>query len=169
MEISSYKHPEWVESDFVAIRGPNENSQEEVWTGFDGSLEQNFSIAPYLLAQTSSEQSDQSIQYDRPSPSHLYPGSVREAPIPMEKPMEGTFWLQMQSDSFQQYQKVSPRYQDTQPQPMTDRDASRKLVGNQIEANTAPQPNPQSNPQPFKRKRGRPRLIEAYNVDAPPP
>lgn len=171
MEISSHKHPKWLESDFVAINNANENSQEEVWTGFNSSLEHDYSIAPYLLTHTSSEQSNQSTQYGGLSPSDLYPGFVREASISVEKPMEGTFWLQMQSNSFQQYEQVSPSYQNTQSQFTTGREASRKLVDNQVEAyNPAPQlatnPQPVTNPQPFKRKRGRPRLTEAHNVDA---
>jgi hypothetical protein len=167
MEISSYKHSEWVEPDFVAINSSNENSQEEMWTEFDSSLEHDYSIAPYLLTQTSSEQSNQSTQYSGLSPSDIYPRFVREAASSMEKPVDGTFWLQMQSNSFQQYQQASPRYQNTQPQLTTGRDASTKLVDNQVETNN-PRPQPDTNPQPVKRKRGRPRLTEAQNVDSSP-
>ena len=151
------------------------NQQSDKWAAaFSGAgavpTQQAFSIPPSLLTHASIERYGQVTPLEEFSPTDPPPRDERENSIPVEQLRnETTFW---------------PKQENTQPQKPQDepspkrRRTSGQTSFNQDQTNDPNAPVPQqqdngdANPQPPKRKRGRPKsqpqMVEAYTADGYP-
>lgn len=153
---------DWAHDAFVAMNNPN--SLSEKWNPHNSA----FSIPPSLLTQASIERFGQVTPPEELSPAS--PPRDREGSISVEQLQNETLWPQ---DGLSQ-QTRSP------PQDFTESSPKRRRVGRPATANhaldesssTPPQQDANTNPQPPKRKRGRPKsqpqLVEAFTADGFP-
>lgn len=165
---------EWAGDAFTAMNSLNGPSQQDKWANaFSNPTsmppQQAFSIPPSLLTHATMERYGQVTPPEEPSPAHAPRDArnERETSIPVEQLRNETvFWPK---------QEASP-----QMPPAKRRRTSRQDSANQdAVAASLPsvpvvqqQDNADGNPQPPKRKRGRPKsqpqMVEAYTADGYP-
>lgn len=175
---------DWATDAFVALNDPHMAHASEKWAAFSGPgpshNHQSLAIPPSLLSHTSIARYGQVTPPEENSPvvaesSRL---SDRESSIPIEELRNETLWPQTSVQNYrtQSQQVPSPPQQDTQERSPKRRRTSRQDAANQSQP-TIPDPAQQqqdagANPQPPKRKRGRPKsqpqMVEAYTADGFP-
>lgn len=162
MEVENPQPFDWAHDAFVALNDPNMQNPEK-WASMQN---QPFSIPPSLLSQATVERYGQVTPPEELSPADA-PRDARESSIPVEQLRNEILWPQQD----QQH--------PSQPQPQQDpksttkrRRASRQATANQSQADSGTPPQHDTNPQPPKRKRGRPKsqpqMVEAYTADGFP-
>jgi len=157
MEIQNPQQFDWAHDAYLALNNPNTQHPEK-WAAMQNNT---FSIPPSLLTQASIERFGQVTPPDEMSPADP-PHNARESSIPVEQLRNETLWPQQQ-----------PSPQDEQEPLQKRRRTSRQTATNQNQANIANLPqHDDPNPQPPKRKRGRPKsqpqMVEAYTADGFP-
>jgi hypothetical protein len=179
MEIQPQPQFDWAGEAFTALHHPNVNPQQDKWsTPFSstGSMPtQAFSIPPSLLTHATVERYGQVTPPEELSPANA-PRDERESSIPVEQLRnETTFWPKQEPVSRQMaplapLDEPSPKRRRTNRQTSTNQDHTTSS----LPSNLVPQQqdNGDANPQPPKRKRGRPKsqpqMVEAYTADGYP-
>jgi hypothetical protein len=167
---------DWAGEAFTALHHPNMNQQNDKWAAaFSGAgavpTQQAFSIPPSLLTHATIERYGQVTPPEELSPADP-PRDERENSIPVEQLRnETTFWpKQDPAQSHQSPSEPSPKRRRTSRPGSTNQDQAHTILPNTL----APpqQDNGDANPQPAKRKRGRPKsqpqMVEAYTADGYP-
>ncbi|KAF2853845.1 hypothetical protein T440DRAFT_476476 [Plenodomus tracheiphilus IPT5] len=129
-----------------------------------------FAIPPSLLSHATIERYGQVTPPEEHSPAEPLRRSSRESSIPVEQLRNETLWPEQRPTPEQIH--VSPHEEQLKPSPKRQR-TSRQASANQPQANPTPQQDfSTANPQPPKRKRGRPKaqpqMVEAYTADGFP-
>jgi hypothetical protein len=159
MQVHAPQQFDWAHDAYVALNDPNLQRPEK-WT-------QNpaFSIPPSLLTQASTQRYGQVTPTDEQSPTD-HARDARESSIPVEQLRNETLWPQHDQQGFQ-----SPELHD-EGHSSKRRRTSRESDGDQSQASSTTPQQHDSNPQPPKRKRGRPKsqpqMVEAYTADGFP-
>lgn len=168
METGIQEQFAWERRAFVASDSIYMNHQHKNWTAFGSSSEQTLSTSSYPLME-STENRDQFTTYEELFHSKLFPEFVREASVQAEQPRDETLFPEQQSDGFQQRQKSPLAKKDTQKPSSKRLHASKQLLSHAIEPNNSA-PQPVTDCEPVKRKRGRPRLyshpVDVQNLDS---
>ncbi|KAJ6203286.1 hypothetical protein J3E72DRAFT_427830 [Bipolaris maydis] len=168
-------HLDWAGDAFTALHPPGmSNQHHDKWsTAFSNTATmptQAFSIPPSLLTHAALERYGQVTPPEEYSPTHPLRHD-RESSIPVEQLRnETTPWPKKEPASLQMTppEEPSPKRRRTTRQTLTNQDAAMLP--------SAPVPPQQetveANPQPPKRKRGRPKsqpqMVEAYTADGYP-
>ncbi|RAR02268.1 bzip transcription factor [Stemphylium lycopersici] len=134
---------------------------------------QAFSIPPSLLTLASLERYGQITPPEEHSPTHPLRSDQREGSLPAEQlRSETTFWPKQEPSPLQMTppEEPSPKRRRTSRQSFANQD---DVASTMPGASAPPQPdNGDTNPQPPKRKRGRPKsqpqMVEAYTADGYP-
>jgi hypothetical protein len=162
MEAESPHQFDWAHDAFVALNDPN--NHPEKWAAVHNPA---FSIPPSVLTQASVERYGQVTPPEELSPADA-PRDAREASIPVEQLRNETLWPQQD----QQVQQSHSSHQNSQEPLSKRRRTSRPTAANHSQANDSTPPQQDANPQPPKRKRGRPKsqpqMVEAYTADGFP-
>ncbi|KAF2822937.1 hypothetical protein CC86DRAFT_372721 [Ophiobolus disseminans] len=159
---------DWAHDAFVALNDPNmPQSQPEKWAAMQNSA---FSIPPSLLTQASIERYGQVTPPEELSPADPPCHTEREGSIPVEQLRNEALWPQ-----HNQQQSQSPPQHHLEEPASKRRRTSRQTTTTSSQANNATPPQPlqqDANPEPPKRKRGRPKsqpqMVEAYTADGFP-
>ncbi|KAF2134943.1 hypothetical protein P153DRAFT_362655 [Dothidotthia symphoricarpi CBS 119687] len=174
---------DWATDAFVALNDPQMGQAPEKWAAFSGpgsSHNQSFAIPPSLLSHASIARYGQVT----PPEENLSPviaestrHSDRESSIPIEQLRNETLWPHNDLQSYERHPQRahSPPQQDDQERSPKRRRTSRQAAANQTQStfyDPAQQQDASANPQPAKRKRGRPKsqpqMVEAYTADGFP-
>ncbi|XP_014555883.1 hypothetical protein COCVIDRAFT_101321 [Bipolaris victoriae FI3] len=174
-EIQQQPHLDWAGDAFTALHPPGmSNQHHDKWsTAFSNTAtmsSQAFSIPPSLLTHAALERYGQVTPPEKFSPTHPLRND-RESSIPVEQLRnETTPWPKKEHTSLQMTppEEPLPKRRRTSRQTLTNQDAAMLP--------SAPVPPQQetveANPQPPKRKRGRPKsqpqMVEAYTADGYP-
>ncbi len=149
---------------FVALNDPNINPEK--WAAMHNSA---FGIPLSVLTQASIERYGQVTPPEELSPADPS-RDAREGSIPVEQLMNEALWPQQ--DQQPQEPHLQLPQQDTQEPSPKRRRTDRSLIIAQSQANNITPPQHDANPQPPKRKRGRPKsqsqMVEAYTTDGFP-
>jgi hypothetical protein len=163
MATATLQQFDWAHDAFVTMNDPNLLSEK--WSSHNLA----FSIPPSLLTQASIERFGQVTPPDNLSPAS--PSRDREGSIPVEQLQNETLWPQ--------HDQLS-QYANSPPQEVVEGSPKRRRVSRPTTANHAleegssapPQQDASANPQPPKRKRGRPKsqpqMVEAFTADGFP-
>jgi hypothetical protein len=161
MEVHAPQSFDWAHDAFVALNDPNMQRSDK-WASLQNPA---FSIPPSLLTQASVERFGQVTPPEELSPADPS-REVREGSIPVEQLRNETLWPQ-QEQTFSQ----SPQ-EDVEEPSSKRRRTSRQTAANPSQTNNSTTPEDDANPQPPKRKRGRPKsqpqMVEAYTADGFP-
>jgi hypothetical protein len=151
---------DWAHDAFVALNNPNTQHSDK-WASMQNPA---FSIPPSLLTQASIERFGQVTPPEEFSPADP-PRDARQGSIPVEQLRNETLWPQEN----QQHHSLSPP-DELEEQPSSKR--RRTSRQSQSQANNGTSPDQDANPQPPKRKRGRPKsqpqMVEAFTADGFP-
>jgi hypothetical protein len=161
-QVQNPQQFDWAHDAFVALNNPNMQHSEK-WASMQNNA---FGIQPSLLTQASIERFGQVTPPEELSPADL-PRDARAGSIPVEQLRNETLWPQ---ENQQQHSLTPP---DDQEEPSTKRRrTSRQTTANQLQGNNGTTLDQDANPQPPKRKRGRPKsqpqMVEAYTADGFP-
>jgi hypothetical protein len=168
-QVQNTQQFDWAHDAFVALNHSNMQHSDK-WASMQPSA---FSIPPALLTQASIERFGQVTPPEELSPANL-PRDARAGSIPVEQLRNETLWPQdthHQQQQQQQQHSLSPP--DDQDEPSSKRRrTSRQTTVNQTQASNGTALDQDANPQPPKRKRGRPKsqpqMVEAYTADGFP-
>jgi hypothetical protein len=151
------------------------SQQNDKWAAFSGagavSTQQTFAIPPSLLTHATIERYGQVTPPEELSPADP-PRDEREHSIPVEQLRnETTFWPKQETLPSQMSQDgLSSKRRRTSQQTSTNSDSANNTLP--IALVPQQQDNGDANPQPPKRKRGRPKsqpqMVEAYTADGYP-
>ncbi|KAH8712267.1 hypothetical protein GQ44DRAFT_742513 [Phaeosphaeriaceae sp. PMI808] len=152
----------WAHDAFVALNDPNMQNPKR-WAALQNSP---FTIPPSLLTRASIERYGQITPPENFSPADP-DGNIREGSIPVEQLRNEAPWPQQHQPSLQSLQQHSTK--DTSPKL---RRTSRQAASHHTQADDANPPEHNANPQPPKRKRGRPKsqpqMVDVYTADGLP-
>lgn len=168
MEVQSPQQFDWAHDAFVALNQNNATANDK-WASMPNNA---FSIPPALLTQASIERFGQVTPPDELSPANP-PRDARETSIPAEQLHNEPLWSPpQQQQQQQQQQQLPPQPNDAEPATKRRR-TSRQTAADPPQTNTGSLPqHDDANPQPPKRKRGRPKsqpqMVEAYTADGFP-
>ncbi|KAF2648766.1 hypothetical protein K491DRAFT_698641 [Lophiostoma macrostomum CBS 122681] len=184
MELEN--HPfDWANDAYLALNDPEAMSPHNKMAPFSNSNQtfppSAFSVPSELVQSASIERFGQITPPDELSPAALAKQPAREGSIPVEQLRNEVSWPdQQQIQSLANY-NASPEQQqqqvDSQPPASPGRLLKRRRtskVQTNAQATTAPSTNQSTvaDPQPPKRKRGRPKsqpqMVEAYTADGFP-
>ncbi|KAH7081428.1 hypothetical protein BKA63DRAFT_208325 [Paraphoma chrysanthemicola] len=158
-EVENPHQFDWAHDAYVALNDPN--NHPEKWASMHNTT---FSIPPSVLTQASVERYGQVTPPEELSPADQ-PRDARESSIPVEQLRNETLWPQ-------QAQQSQLSHQSGQEPSSKRRRTSRQTTANHSSANDSSPPQEDANPQPPKRKRGRPKsqpqMVEAYTADGFP-
>jgi hypothetical protein len=166
MAIQQPQQPmDWAHNTYVALNNPNSSDQK--WPAFVNGSQASFSIPPSVLSQASIERFGQITPPEEPSPTSST-SSTRGESIPVEQLKNESLWPEQRLGQQQQ----SPPG-DSQPPPKRRRTSRQTAANaNQTDSTPAQAQDATANPQPPKRKRGRPKsqpqMVEAYTADGFP-
>jgi hypothetical protein len=185
MELEN--HPfDWANDAYLALNDPDAISARTKMAPFSNPNQtfspSAFTVPPALVQSASIERFGQITPPDELSPADLAKIPVREGSIPVEQLHNEVPWpVQQQIQSLANYNASSGHQHqqqvDSQPQDSPGRTPKRRRTSKQqpsAQAATAPSTNQPAtaNPQPPKRKRGRPKsqpqMVEAYTADGFP-
>jgi hypothetical protein len=163
MEVQTPQQFDWVNDAFVALSNSNIQHPDK-WTA--SMQNQSFSIPPSLLSQATIERFGQVTPPEELSPADP-PRNMRETSIPVEQLRNETTWSPMDKHHPQ------PQSNDLQePLPKRRRTTKQATADSHTLVPNASFPDHDANPQPPKRKRGRPKsqpqMVEAYTTDGFP-
>ncbi|KAF2029159.1 hypothetical protein EK21DRAFT_68315 [Setomelanomma holmii] len=163
MEVETPHQFDWAHDAFVALNDPNTHAEK--WAAMHNAA---FGIPPSVLTQASVERYGQVTPPEELSPVDQ-PRDTRERSIPVEQLRNETLWPQQQT---QHSQQSDSSHQSSQEPSSKRRRTSRQTTTNQSPANDSTPPQHDANPQPPKRKRGRPKsqpqMVEAFTADGFP-
>ncbi|KAF2251451.1 hypothetical protein BU26DRAFT_518106 [Trematosphaeria pertusa] len=176
MELDTSGFGDWANDAFVALNNGGITPSSEKWAAF--SSNPSFTIPPSLLTQASIERFGQITPPDELSPAENCHDSAREGSIPIEQLRNEALWPEHQLQALQDYHPQLDSPEQSQPQAQ-ERSPKRRRTTREAAANQTPdhpassQAQPDAaNPQPPKRKRGRPKsqpqMVEAYTADGYP-
>jgi hypothetical protein len=154
---------DWAHDAFIAMNNPN--VLPEKWSSHNSP----FSIPPSLLTQASIERFGQVTPPEDLSPAS--PPDDREGSIPVEQLQNETLWPQ--HDQLPQHSH-SPSHEVVEGSPKRRRVGRPTTANHPLEGSSSapPQQDASANPQPPKRKRGRPKsqpqMVEAFTADGFP-
>ncbi|KAH7366644.1 hypothetical protein BKA66DRAFT_514524 [Pyrenochaeta sp. MPI-SDFR-AT-0127] len=169
MELETPHSFDWAHDAYVALHDPDsklsQQHQRDTWGSFssgpDSISNPAFTIPPSLLSHAAIERYGQVTPPEDFSPAEPMRDATRESSIPAEELRNETIWPTHQPP------RLSQSPQQDEPSPKKRR-TSRQASANQ----TAAVPLQDANPQPPKRKRGRPKsqpqMVEAYTADGFP-
>ncbi|KAF9700985.1 hypothetical protein EKO04_001025 [Ascochyta lentis] len=180
MEVQHPQSFDWANDAYAAFS--DQAKHQNKWAAFGTSSSPlnttgAFTIPPALLTH-STEQFGQITPPEDRSPADSARGA-RDGSIPVEELMNEALWPQLTLNTTDRQptqvesQQSQPPPEDSQPS-LKRRRASRQSTSSQAQANAATQQDddPTANPQPPKRKRGRPKsqpqMVEAYTADGYP-
>jgi hypothetical protein len=135
--------------------------------------QQAFSIPPSLLTQATVERYGQITPPEELSPADL-PRDEREHSIPVEQLRnETTFWPKQElAQPHMSRDEPSPKRRRTSQQTSTNQDQTNHTPPSALVSQQPEQDTGDTNPQPPKRKRGRPKsqpqMVEAYTAEGYP-
>ncbi|KAH7410076.1 hypothetical protein DE146DRAFT_643759 [Phaeosphaeria sp. MPI-PUGE-AT-0046c] len=157
-EIQNPPQFDWANDAYVALN-QNNASHMDKWASMQNNA---FSIQPSLLSHASVERFGQVTPPDEMSPADP-PHDAREASIPVEQLRNEPLWASPQQP---------PQHSDAEPATKRRR-ISRQAAVDQPQPDTGSlSQHDDANPQPPKRKRGRPKsqpqMVEAYTADGFP-
>ncbi|KAF1849107.1 uncharacterized protein K460DRAFT_365012 [Cucurbitaria berberidis CBS 394.84] len=187
MEMETPHTFDWAHDAYLALHDPDMKQQQQQqqqqqqnanWAPFSGADSMHnstFTIPPSLLTHAAIERFGQVTPPEDLSPAEPRTNSTRENSIPVDQLRNETNWSQHQANGTQeaklaQSSRVSPQEPSTKR-----RRASRPTPTNHGSADSAAPPqqaNDDGNPEPPKRKRGRPKsqpqMVEAFTADGFP-
>lgn len=167
-ELQPPQQIDWANDAYVALNNQNMLHQHlEKWPSMQNP---GFSIPPSLLTRASIERYGQVTPPEENSPANLPPSAeAREGSIPVEQLRNETIWPQQQQ---QEQQQTQSQLQASQEPASKRRRTSRQTTSSSSQVNNGTPPSQDANPQPPKRKRGRPKsqpqMVEAYTADGFP-
>lgn len=175
MEIETPHSFDWANDAYLALNDPNMKQQQAgnwAYSGPQSAHNPAFTIPPSLLSQATVERYGQVTPPEDLSPAEAS-RDTRESSIPVEQLRNETFWPDQQQSAAKHTHTHSHSPPEEQELSQKRRRTSRQASTNQSSANNAPQADPSDvNPQPAKRKRGRPKsqpqMVEAYTADGFP-
>lgn len=158
MEVQNPQQFDWAHDAFVALNQHNATTNDK-WVPTPNNA---FSIPPSLLTQASIERFGQVTPPDEMSPANP-PRDARDTSIPVE---------QLRNEPLCTPLQQQPQQNDAEPATKRRR-TSRQTAADQAQTNTdAPSQHDDANPQPPRRKRGRPKsqpqMVEAFTADGFP-
>jgi hypothetical protein len=163
MQVHAPQQFDWANDAFVALNDPNMQCSEK-WTPTETLA---FNMPPSLLTQASIARFGQVTPPDELSPTDQL-RNARDGSIPVEQLRNEALWPQQDQHDLQ-----SSEYHLDEPSSKRRR-TSRQAAPNSskaVDESDAP-PGHDANPQPPKRKRGRPKsqpqMVEAYTADGFP-
>jgi hypothetical protein len=161
MEMQASQHFDWAHDAYVTLDNTN-MPRSEKWAPVNNG---SFSIPPSVLTQASIERFGQITPPEEQSPADP-PREAREGSIPVEQLRNETL---LPLNDMQH--SLSPEYDFQEPSPKRRR-TSRPAATTRPSANDGDQLDQEANPQPPKRKRGRPKsqpqMVEAFTADGFP-
>lgn len=181
MEVRHSQSFDWTNDAYAAFN--DQSKHQNKWTTFGSSSDavntsSVFTIPPSLLTH-STERFGQVTPPEERSPADSE-RNIREGSIPVEELMNETLWPQHHSNStgcqpspHEENQQLQSPPIDSQPS-LKRRRASRQSASNQAQVSAPAQQEDSAidNPQPPKRKRGRPKsqpqMVEAFTADGYP-
>lgn len=201
LESHHFGGSDWANDAFTAL-SPNDDLHSDKWPAFGNSSFSNasFTIPPSLLTQGSVERYGQVTPPEELSPAAAeLPRDARETSIPIEELRNEALFPDDQLQALQEFQpqqqqqrkrqapspdpSSSTKKQDQQ-QPDDSRPTKRRRASKNTSSASQPSPTNQAstdpsasqaaseNPQPPKRKRGRPKstpqMVEAFTADGFP-
>ncbi|KAF1945617.1 hypothetical protein EJ02DRAFT_34449 [Clathrospora elynae] len=179
MQVQPQPQLDWASDTYNVLHNHAMHQQQEKWAEFSGAGSmppQAFSIPPSLLTHASIERYGQVTPPEERSPADP-PRNDRESSIPVEQLRnEAIFWpnaSQLQPEAKQTQSppqdELSPKRRRTTRQASTNQDHATNALPNKA---LPQQETSDANPQPPKRKRGRPKsqpqMVEAYTADGYP-
>lgn len=185
---------DWAHDAFVALNDIDGHSLSENWPAFSNAdqtfASAAFTIPPSLISQASIERYGQITPPDELSPAAPKSDTGRESSIPVEQLQNEVPWpMQQQIQSLANYEpeqaqqhpepesQSQSQSQESEKRASKRRRTSKNALANQSDANPTsqehqPEQTVAANPQPPKRKRGRPKsqpqTVEAYTADGFP-
>ena len=161
---------DWAHSTYVALNHSVPSDQK--WPAFASGSQPSFTIPPSVLSQASIERYGQVTPPEDSSPTSST-SSAREDSIPVEQLKNESLWPQRQVDQHKQQQQQKSPLEASRPLAKRRRTSRQTAANaNQVDSTPAQAPDAAANPQPPKRKRGRPKsqpqMVEAYTADGFP-
>jgi hypothetical protein len=176
---------DWANDTFVALNDHSDGNlsldKRPAYSNAPAFAHSGFSLAPSLLSHGSIERFGQVTPPEERSPADQRRDSTREGSIPLDQLKNEALFPDHQMQALQDYQ---PRQQPSPPQDpaheAAERGTKRRRAARQpanqahesFDPASAPQQHDDDNPQPPKRKRGRPKsqpqMVEAYTADGFP-
>lgn len=173
LDMESSQHSfDWANDAYLALNDPSVKQQQTNNWAFSGPQSTHspaFTIPPALLSHATIERYGQVTPPEELSPAEPR-RETRESSIPVEQLRNETFWPQQQLPK----QELTPSHDESiQDRSPKRRRTNRQTSTNQDLSTTAPPfDNTEANPQPPKRKRGRPKsqpqMVEAFTADGFP-
>ena len=178
MEVQQPQSFDWANDAYAAFA--DASKQQNKWAAFSSSsgamdTTQAFTIPPALLTH-STQRFGQITPPEERSPADST-RNVREGSIPVEELMNEALWpsngSEYQQSPPQQTQQLQSPAEDNQPS-LKRRRTSRQAASSQAQANSSSQQDDDAtaNPQPPKRKRGRPKsqpqMVQGFTADGFP-
>jgi hypothetical protein len=159
-QVENPQQFDWAHDAYVALNNPNMQHPDK-WASMQNSP---FSLPPSLLTQATIERFGQVTPPEDFSPAHP-PRDARAGSIPVEQLRNETLWPH---ESQQQHSPSSP---DHLEEPSSKRRRPNRQIQNHANNGTSSD-HEAANPQPPKRKRGRPKsqpqMVEAFTADGFP-
>jgi len=184
MEVDTQNNQfNWANDTFAAL---NDHVSSEKWLGYSNApafAQSGFTIPPSLLSHGSIERFGQVTPPEELSPADPRRDSARESSIPLEELKNEALFPDHQLQALQNYepqQQSSPHdspVQDASERSSKRRRTTKPSASHVHESSPTKSASSQSqqddaNPQPPKRKRGRPKsqpqMVEAYTADGFP-
>lgn len=176
-EIDTPHSFDWANDAYAALNEKNnmDNRKHQTtnwpFSGSDSTAKLTFSVPPSLLSHAAIERYGQVTPPEEHSPAEPSHHRERESSIPVEQLRNETLWPEHHPTA--KHMQASPPAEQQEPSPKRRR-ASRQASANRSQTVSAPpqQDSSDANPQPPKRKRGRPKsepqLVEAFTADGFP-
>lgn len=167
MEVQAPRGFDWANEAYAALNDPDYKHARGTWpySAAESSQHAAFAVPPAMLSHASLERYGQITPPEEHSPVDL---DNREGSIPVEQLRNETLWPEHQLDDLK-HASSSP---EDLPSPKRRR-ASKQALSNHMHDHPAPPSSlGDANPQPPKRKRGRPKsqpqMVEAFTADGYP-
>jgi len=173
MEVETQHSFDWAHDAYVALNDPNvkqqQQQQHDNWATFGSGP--TFTIPPSLLTHASVERYGQVTPPEELSPAEPKLDPIRESSIPVEELRNETIWPGRHSNGSQQQPTYAQSSPAEEPTPKRRR-TSKHAAANQSGPTPQQDANNDANPQPPRRKRGRPKsqpqMVEAFTADGFP-
>ena len=170
------QHPQsfdWANDAFAAFS--DQSKHQEKWAAFGSSAggmnsTGAFTITPSLLTHSTERFGQITPPNDRSPVDSVR--NVREGSIPVEDLMNEALWPQQHSNGTEYQQPLQQVPQQLQSPPEEDHPSLKRRRISREESSAQQDDDATANPQPPKRKRGRPKsqpqMVEAYTADGYP-
>ncbi|KAJ4374805.1 hypothetical protein N0V83_001882 [Neocucurbitaria cava] len=174
MEIQTPHSFDWAHDAYLALNDPDtKHQQHDNWAPFTTAgplMTSGFTIPPSLLTHATIERFGQVTPPEELSPAKPRLDTAREDSIPVDELLNETSWSH---NGTQANKHAQSSQQDSQESSPKRRRTSRQTSNSKSANSAGPQQGAEDgNPQPPKRKRGRPKsqpqMVEAFTADGFP-